>query len=98
MLCDTAGRGRDVTPPAYAEKAKSRRRGQPRERLPGIGTPYPNLERTVLPTEEEIDQVLEACVETEASGESKYPGMTYEQGVDAAIRWMQGGGDHPMDE
>lgn len=51
-----------------------------------------------MPSENEIDEVLEACIEAEESGESKYPGMTYEQGVTAGIRWMQGRSDHPMDD
>ena len=40
------------------------------------------------PTEKEIDAVLDECAEY--SGSSKFPGMTYEEGVEAAIRWMLG--------
>jgi len=27
----------------------------------------------------------------------EYPGMTYEQGVKAAIEWLQGYGENPME-
>lgn len=48
------------------------------------------------PEEKEIDAVLNECAESEEQGESKYPGMTYEQGVKAAIEWLQGYGDNPL--
>lgn len=48
------------------------------------------------PREDEIDDVLNRCVESEESGESRWPGMTYEQGVKAALEWMQGFGDNPL--
>ena len=48
------------------------------------------------PDENEINDVLNECAESEEFGESKYPGMTYEQGVKAAIEWMQGYGDNPL--
>jgi hypothetical protein len=52
-----------------------------------------------VPDENEIDDdVLNECAECEDSGRSKYPGMSYEQGVTAAIRWMQGDGSNPMTE
>jgi hypothetical protein len=40
--------------------------------------------------EEEIDDVLERVTDLINEGRTKYPGMTYEQGVEAAIRWMTG--------
>lgn len=49
------------------------------------------------PTSDEIDDVLNECVESQNDG-SKFPGMSYEQGVEAAIRWMQGDGENPMTE
>ena len=36
----------------------------------------------------EIDEVLNVCFDREESGESPLWGMTYEQGVKAAIRWL----------
>ena len=50
------------------------------------------------PDEDDINDVLNQCVEAEESGDSKYPGMSYEQGVQAAIRWMQGDGSNPMED
>lgn len=38
----------------------------------------------------EINEVLDQCIEVEQSGNSKFPGMTYEQGVQEAIRWIIG--------
>lgn len=48
--------------------------------------------------DDEIDDVLGACVEAEADGTS-WPGMSYEQGVQAAIRWMTDeSANHPIEE
>jgi hypothetical protein len=47
------------------------------------------------PTDDEVNEILNWCAEAEDSGDSKYPGMTYEQGVDAAVRWMKGEGEAP---
>ena len=38
-------------------------------------------------TDEEIGDVLDICAEAEAEG-SAFSGMTYEQGVEAGIRWV----------
>lgn len=51
-----------------------------------------------MPNENEINDVLNQCVESENEGESRWPGMTYEQGVKAAIEWMQGYGPNPMED
>ena len=51
-----------------------------------------------MPNENEINDVLNQCVESENEGESRWPGMTYEQGVEAAIEWMQGDGPNPMED
>ena len=48
------------------------------------------------PSDEEINDVLNQCVESEENGESKWPGMIYEQGVKDAIEWMQGYGSNPL--
>lgn len=42
------------------------------------------------PTEYEIKDVLSKCADLEDSGENPFWGMTYAQGVRAAIEWMQG--------
>lgn len=50
-------------------------------------------------TEEEIYDVIDACIESENTGESKYPAMTYEQGVRAALEWVNGDtDDNPMED
>jgi hypothetical protein len=53
--------------------------------------------KIVRPAEDDINDVLNECSEAADSGTSKFPGMTYEQGVEAAIRWMLGDDDtNPM--
>lgn len=49
-------------------------------------------------TEEEINELLNKCSEAEEEGASRYPGMTYEEGIHAAIDWMLGyNDDNPLD-
>ena len=48
-------------------------------------------------TPEEIDDLIGRCLDSEASGKSSYPAMTYEEGIKAAISWLNGG-DHPLDD
>lgn len=48
-------------------------------------------------TEEEISELLNRCIEAEETGESVYPGMSYEQGIKAAIEWLIDGLDYPFD-
>lgn len=50
------------------------------------------------PTDDEIDTVLNACLEAEDEGCSIYPGMSYEQGVAAALNWLRGDGPNPIEE
>jgi len=54
--------------------------------------------RQMKPNEEEINEVINQCVESEEEGASRWPGMTYEQGVKAAIEWLQGYGENPMQD
>ena len=54
--------------------------------------------RQMKPNEEEINDVLNKCTESEEEGASRWPGMTYEQGVKAATEWMQGYGENPMQD
>ena len=50
-------------------------------------------------TEEEIDDVLNRAAEAEDAGKTQWPGMTYEQGVAAALHWAVGNQDNnPMDD
>lgn len=48
------------------------------------------------PNEAEIDEVLNQCAESADEGVSKFPGETFEQGVQAAIEWLRGLGNNPM--
>ena len=47
-------------------------------------------------TNEEIDEVMNECIVQIDKGTSKYPGMSYEEGVAAALRWIQEEGENPM--
>lgn len=49
-----------------------------------------NTTNNMARSQSEIDKIIKRCVECENKGESLYPGMTYEQGVRAAIKWMTG--------
>lgn len=51
-----------------------------------------------MPSDDDINDVLNECSERADSGKSKFPGMTYEQGVESAIRWMQGDASSPMED
>lgn len=47
----------------------------------------------------EINDVIADASDAEINGESKFPGMTYEEGVLATIRWMTGESDEsPMED
>lgn len=50
----------------------------------------------LIPREEdEIDEQINAAVESS----NRWPGMTYEDGVDAALRWVTGMSDsRPMED
>jgi hypothetical protein len=49
------------------------------------------------PTTAQIDKVLNQCADAQEHG-THFFGMTYEDGVDAAIRWMLGEDDeNPME-
>lgn len=48
--------------------------------------------------EAEIDEVLNACEDAEING-SRFPGMSYEQGIIDFFRWLIGEtDDHPYPE
>lgn len=54
------------------------------------------------PTEAEIKGVMEDAIAAECESMengSRYPAMSYEQGVAAALRWVSGDTqDHPLEE
>lgn len=53
----------------------------------------------IVRTEQEIYEVLDECLNCENTGTSIYPGMSYEQGVKAAIEWIIGDtNEHPINE
>lgn len=53
----------------------------------------------IIRTDEEIWDLLNQCSYAENEGVSKYPGMSYEQGIKAAIEWITGDiNDHPINE
>lgn len=54
------------------------------------------------PTEQEIREATDDAIAAECEAMengSEYPGMTYEQGVAAAMRWVNGDSkDHPLED
>lgn len=42
----------------------------------------------IVPSEKDIDQLLNRCVENEEAGITEYSGMTYEQGIKAGIEYL----------
>ena len=51
-----------------------------------------------MPTDEDIEDQLELACEQLEDG-TRWPGMSYEDGVDAALRWVLGyTDDKPMDD
>lgn len=53
----------------------------------------------IIRTEQEIWDLLNQCADAEVTGVSSYPGMSYEQGVKAAIEWIIGDtNEHPINE
>ena len=50
-------------------------------------------------SDEEIDDLLNDCMEADESGTSRFPGSMYEQGVQYAIEWLIGQDDtHPLEQ
>ena len=48
------------------------------------------------PSDEDISETMARA--GEADGATQWPGMTYEQGVEAALRWVLDGGDNPLED
>lgn len=51
----------------------------------------------IVRTEKEIAEIYDKCVESENQNESRYAGMTYEQGIKDCLDWLEGG-DNPFEE
>lgn len=50
-------------------------------------------------TQSEIDEQLNRCVQIQETGEEPFPGMTYSQGVEYALRWVTGdSSEEPLPE
>lgn len=57
------------------------------------------MAHSIRRTDDEIDGVLNAVADVQDSGSTKWPGMSYEQGVENALRWVLGEiDDNPMDD
>ena len=53
----------------------------------------------IVKSDEEINDLIQRCMDAEAKGTTKYFGLTYEQGVKVALDWVTGNDDiHPLDE
>ncbi len=50
----------------------------------------------MMVSQSQIEDVLDKIMEL--GGKSTVPGMTYEEGIDAALRWVMGDGPHPLDD
>lgn len=50
----------------------------------------------IVVTDEEINEQMNRGSNAEETGESKYPGMSYEEGVRDALEWIAYGGDKPL--
>jgi len=47
----------------------------------------------IVVTDEEINEVLNQCSDSADTGESVFPGESYESGVKCAIEWLTGESD-----
>lgn len=57
------------------------------------------MEYKIIRKPEIIDELLNMCSERENEGGSKFPGMTYEQGILAAINWLTWENEpHPLED
>lgn len=56
------------------------------------------MEYQIKRSNEEIDDLLNECAEGIETGDSKYPSMSYEEGIRDAIDWITGTTDeNPME-
>jgi len=49
----------------------------------------------MAPTTEEIEEQNDRAQQSISTDASRWPGMTYEEGVAAALAWMTGDSDEP---
>lgn len=49
--------------------------------------------RIIVRSEDQIDEVLNATAEATDKGRTGWPGMTYEDGISAALTWLFGESD-----
>ena len=57
------------------------------------------MEYKITRKPEIIDELLNMCSEKESEGGSKFPGMIYEQGIQAAINWLTCEDEpHPLED
>lgn len=50
-------------------------------------------------SEKDIDAVIDQCIQVDATGDTRFPAMTYEQGVKYALEWVLGiSDDHPLQD
>jgi len=55
--------------------------------------------KKIKPTDKEINDVLNKASDENSKGNTKWPGMTYEQGVENALMWVFGDNDNnPMED
>lgn len=53
----------------------------------------------IMRNEQEIWDLLNQCTKAEETGSSQYPGMSYEEGIKAAIEWLNGNINiHPLND
>lgn len=53
----------------------------------------------IIREQKEIEKLYDDCCEQENEGGSKFPGMTYEQGIKAVINWLEFDQEnHPLDD
>lgn len=54
--------------------------------------------KPIIRTTDEIEEVESAAISAIGEG-SRFPGMTYEDGIDAVLRWLvEEDADHPFEE
>lgn len=50
-------------------------------------------------SDDQVNEILNTCSESEETGVSKFPSMTYEQGIEQAILWLTGQiENHPLED
>ena len=52
----------------------------------------------VKPTNKEIDDVLEDIADLYDTSSTLFPGLCYEEGVEAAVKWMLGEAGNPLSD